>query len=125
MIEQTARAVVDGLRAAGTDAHLAETGVYRFGVRIALGDGREALWSAGGTAGLEAEVLRDGDLVGYLSELPGSDDFTVAQIVDAIRAADYSQPAAVEHAPPPPPAAALPVEGGLFRRFTDGFRHPN
>jgi hypothetical protein len=123
MIEEVAREVVDALRQAGVDAHLAETGVYRFGVRVQLGDGREALWGAGGTAGLEAEVLEDGDMVGYLSELPDSTQFTAGQIADAIRAADYSTPVATERTAPPLPDPALPIEGGLFRRFTDGFRH--
>lgn len=123
MLEEVAREVVDGLRTQGVDAHLAEIGVYRFGVRVLLGDGREAVWGSEGTAGLEAEVLRDGDLVGFVPELDGSDGFTAEQIIDAICRADYANPVGHEQATRPAPAPALPVEGGLFRRFRDGFRY--
>ena len=40
MEEIRARHVVDTLRGRGIDAHLAKAGVYQFGVRIVLGDGR-------------------------------------------------------------------------------------
>jgi len=122
MNEDTARQVVDGLRAVGVDAHVANADVYRFGVRVVLGDGREALWDADGTAGLEAEVLQDGDLVGFVPQLSGSEDYTVEQTIDAIRRADYAQPEASERPTAPPPAPALPIEGGVFRRFFGGFR---
>ena len=118
-----ARHVVDDLRAQGVDANLAEMGVYQFGVRVILGDGREALWGADRTAGLAAEVLLDGDLVGLVPEIDGSMDFTRAEIVEAIRRADYSTPIGRERASSPPPTAALPIEGGIFRRFRDGFRY--
>lgn len=123
MLENVAREVVDTLRADGVDAHLTETGVYRFGVRVPLGDGREAVWGADGTAGLAAEVLLDGDLVGFVPEIPGSEDFDAGGIVDAIRRADYSTPVGHERPTAPPLAPPLPVEGGLFRRFRDGFRY--
>lgn len=122
MQEDTARHVVDGLRAEGVQAHLAEVGVYRFGVRVVLGDGREALWGGDGTLGLGAQVLRDGDLVGFMPDPEGSDAFTVEQIVDLIRRADYTTPVGTERPTPPPPAPALPQEGGVFRRFLGGFR---
>ena len=121
--EDTSRRVADGLRQRGISAHLAETGVYQFGVRLVLADGREVLWGADGTAGLAAEVLRDGDLVGFVSEIVGSEMFTVAEIIDAISRADYSRPEGRELLSAPPPAPALPVEGGVFRRFFDGFRY--
>jgi hypothetical protein len=124
VIEQTARRVVDGLREQGVDAHLAETGVNQFAIRIILGDGREALWGSGG-GGLEAEVLLDGDLVGLVPEIAGSVDFTDAQIVDALCRADYSTPVGHERPSPPPAEPALPIEGGLFRRFLGGFRNDN
>jgi hypothetical protein len=67
-------------------------------------------------------VLEDGDLVGFLSELPGSEQFTVAQVVDVISRADYAAPEVREAPVAPPPEAPLPVEGGVFRRFLGGFR---
>jgi hypothetical protein len=124
MIEEIAREVVDGLREKGVDAHLHEAGVYAFGVRVALPDGREAIWGTEG-AGLAAEVLQDGDLVGLVPEISGSADLTAEQAVNAIWRADYSQPEGHERASDPPPSPPLAEEGGLFRRFRDGFRSPD
>lgn len=87
-----------------------------------LGDGRGALWGADSTAGLEAEVLLDGELVGFVPEIAGSAQFTDVDIVDAISRADYSTPVGRERPSAPPPKPALPVEGGVFRRFLNGFR---
>jgi hypothetical protein len=123
MDEDRARHVVDALRERGTDAHIAKVGVYQFGIRIPLGDGREAIWDADGTAGLEAEVMRDGVLVGFVPVLEGSEDFDENAVVEAILRTDYDAPVAVQRASPPPPAPPLPVEGGVFRRFFDGFRY--
>lgn len=123
MEENRARHVVDALRERGIDAHVLKAGVYQFGVRIALSDGREAQWDADGTAGLEANVMRDGMLVGFVPKLPGSEDFDEAATIDAIARADYAMPIATERKTAPPPAAPLPVEGGVFRRFLDGFRY--
>lgn len=64
-------------------------GVQRVGIRIVLPTGAEAIWDADGAAGLEAQVMRDGVLVGFVPVIPGSADFTVAQVVDAIADADY------------------------------------
>ena len=122
MNEDRARHIVDVLRERGTDAHIAKAGVYQFGIRIALGDGREAIWDTDGTAGLEAEVMRDGVLVGFVPEIPGSGAFTDAQVVDAIARADYDQPEGRERPKAPPPGEPLAPEGGLFRRFMGGFR---
>ena len=123
MDENRARRVADALRDRGIDAHLENAGIDIYGVRIVLGDGREAIWGNEGTASLEAEVLLDGDLVGFVPEIPGSADFDEAQIVDAIARADYTQPVGQERPEAPPPAPALPHEGGLFRRFIGGFRY--
>ena len=123
MEENKARRVVDALRARGTDADLARVGVYQFGVSIRLRDGREATWDSDGTAALEAQVMRDGVLVGYVPEIEGSGDFTEDQVIDAILRTDYDQPIATRRSATPPPAPALPQRGGLFRRFMDGFRY--
>jgi hypothetical protein len=122
MEENRARRVVDALRERGIDAHMLRADVDQFGVRVSLHDGREAEWDTDGTAGLEAQVMQDGDLVGFVPRVDGSEDFGEAQIVDAIARTDYDQPIATERAAAPPPAPALPREGGLFRRFLGGFR---
>jgi hypothetical protein len=123
MEENKARRVVDALRERGTDADLAMVGVNQVGVTIRLPDGREAIWDSDDTASLEAQVMRNGNLVGFVPEIEGSGDFTDDQIVDAIVRTDYDQPIATRSPAAPPPAPALPVRGGLFRRFMDGFRY--
>ena len=120
--ENRARRVVDALRERGIDAHMLRAGVDQFGVQVSLHDGRNAEWDTDGTIGLEAQVMQDGDLVGFVPKIDGSEDFDEAQIVDAIARMDYDQPIATERAAAPPPAPALPREGGLFRRFLGGFR---
>ncbi len=122
MEENRALRVVDALRDRGVPAHLERAAVNRFGVRVALPDGREAIWDADGTAGLEAEVKRDGTLVGFVPVIEGSEDFDEAQVVDAIARTDYDQPVGRQRSTAPPPAPPLPMEGGFFRRFRDGFR---
>jgi hypothetical protein len=122
MDEFKARRVVDALRDRGVDAHLYR-GTVEFGVRVTLTGGREAEWDTDGTAGLEAQVMLDGMLVGYVPEIEGSEDFDVAQVVDAIARTDYDQPVAQLRAATPPPGPALTREGGVFRRFLDGFRY--
>jgi len=123
MDENRARHVTDGLRARGINAHLAHLGVDQFAVRVSLPDGREAEWDADGAAGLEAEVLQDGDLVGFIPEIEGSEDFTEEQVIDAIARADYDEPVGHERAEAPPSGPSLAPEGGVFRRFRDGFRY--
>ena len=90
--------MVDALRDRGVDAHLLR-GDGQYGVRVPLPGGREAEWDTDGTAGLEA------------------------QVVDAIARTDYNEPVAGLRAAAPPPGPALSPEGGLFRRFLDGFRY--
>lgn len=123
MEEFKARRVVDTLRDRGTDASLARVGVYQFGVSIRLPDGREATWDSDGTAALEAQVMRNGVLVGYVPAIDGSDDYTEEQIVDTILRTDYDKPIATQRKTTPPPAPPLPRKGGVFRRFMDGFRY--
>jgi hypothetical protein len=122
MEENRARRVVDALRERGVPAHVVRPGAYQFGVRVALPDGREAIWDTDGTAGLEAQVMRDGVLVGFVPVIEGSDDFDEHQVVDAIARTDYDQPVARQRSTAPPPAPPLPFEGGFFRRFREGFR---
>jgi hypothetical protein len=122
MEENRARRVVDALRDRGVPAHVERAAVNRFGVRVMLADGREAIWDADGTAALEAEIMRDGTLVGFVPVIEGSEDFDEAQVVDAIARTDYDQPIARQRATAPPPGKPLPMEGGFFRRFRDGFR---
>ena len=122
MDENRARRITDALRDRGINAHLRKSGVDAYAVQVPAGGGREAVWGAEGTTGLEAEVLLDGDLVGFVPEIPGSQSFDEAQIVDAIARADYSQPVGRERPEAPPPGPALSREGGVFRRFLEGFR---
>ena len=115
--------MVDTLRERGTDAELARVGVYQFGVDVRLPDGRVATWDSDGTAALEAQVMRNGVLVGFVPSIEGSDRFTEEQVVEAILQTDYDAPIATRRTTPAPPAAPLPRKGGLFRRFMDGFRY--
>ncbi|KUL32632.1 hypothetical protein [Actinoplanes awajinensis] len=116
MEENRARRVVDRLRERNVFAHLKlpHAGLTQFGIRVVLPDGREAIWDNDGTAGLEAQVMRDGILVGFVPSIPGSESFGEEQIIDAISAADYDRPIGRSTAtagrrptpPPPPPSLA-------------------
>ena len=123
MDEMKARRVVDALRDRGVDAQLAREGTYQFGVMVRLPDGREATWDSDGTASLEAQVMRNGVLVGFVPTIEGSDTYTEEQVIDAIVRTDYDQPIATRRATAPPAAPPLPRKGGVFRRFMDGFRY--
>ncbi len=123
MDENKARRVVDALRARGTQADLARVGVYQFGIDIRLPDGRVATWDSDGTAELEAQVMRNGVLVGFVPVIEGSADYTEDQIIDTIVRTDYDAPIATRKATAPPPTEPLPIRGGVFRRFRDGFRY--
>lgn len=93
MEESVAEDVVARLRAQSLFAHVnRRVGVYNVGVRLVIPDGREVIWDNDGAAGLEALVLRDGDLVGFVPQLPGSDDLDAAQIAAIIAATDYDAP---------------------------------
>ena len=122
MDEFRARRVVDALRDRGVDAHLFR-GTTEFGVSVTLPGGRAAEWDTDGTAGLEAQVMRDGMLVGYVPVIEGSENFGEAEVIDAIARTDYDQPVARQRATTPAPGPSLAREGGLFRRFRDGFRY--
>jgi hypothetical protein len=120
--EKRAQRVVDRLREQGVDAYMERASTYQFGVRVALRDGRNAVWDTDGTLGLEAQVMRDGILVGFVPQLDGSEDFDEDQTVAAIAGTDYDQPIATRRTAPVAPAAPLPRQGGVFRRFLGGFR---
>jgi hypothetical protein len=128
MDEKRARRVVEALRGRNVFAHvkLPHAGITRFGIRIVLADGREAIWDNDGTAGLEAQVMRDGILVGFVSSIPGSENFGDDQVIEAIAGADYDQPTGRSQPRPPrggdPIAAATPPPGlaaRLRRTFGD------
>src|SRR3954466_4909411 len=123
MEENRARTVVETLRGRGINAQVEQAGVYQFGVRIGLPGARAAIWDTDGTAGLEAQVMRDEMLVGFVPEIPGSEDFDEAQVVEAIANTDYDKPIATRRTTPCPKAEPLPPQGGVFKRFLDGFRY--
>lgn len=77
------------MRARRVFAHVLHTGVGTAGVRVPLPDGREAVWDADGAAGLEAQVLRDGVLVGFVPLIAESIGFGTDQVVECIAGADY------------------------------------
>src|SRR3954452_21653042 len=78
--------VVEALRARRVFAHVkpSQAGRTASGIRVVLPDGREAVWDTDGTAGLEAQVIRDGVLVGFVPSIPGSENSDEAQTVEAI-----------------------------------------
>jgi hypothetical protein len=89
MREDEATRVAQALVERGVIARVARPAAYRFGVRVPLGDGREALWDVDGAAGLEAQIMRNGMLVGFVPQVPGSEHFDEEQTVQAIVSADY------------------------------------
>lgn len=91
MQENEAERIAAALNARGVMAKVARPAAFRFGVRVPLGDGREALWDVDGAAGLEAQIMADGVLVGFVPQIPGSDRFTEEQTVEAIATADYGR----------------------------------
>jgi hypothetical protein len=90
MQQAEAELVVEGLQARRVFAHLYRGGVNRFGVRVVIPDGREALWDVDGAAGLEAQIMRDGVLVGFVPKIPGSEGYTVEQTIDTIAGTEYA-----------------------------------
>jgi hypothetical protein len=81
--------VVEGLRARGIVAQVHRPGLNRVCVRVVRPDGSEALWDTDGAMGLEAQVMANGMLVGFVPTIPGSAHFDVAQTIEAIAAARY------------------------------------
>jgi hypothetical protein len=109
MDETRARRIVETLRARNVFAHvkLPHAGITRYGIRVVLPDGREAIWDNDGTAGLEAQIMRNGILVGFVPNIAGSENFREAEIVEAIARADYDQPIGRSR-----PAPSRPVTRG-------------
>ncbi len=81
--------VVAALNERGFIANVHRPRLNRVCVRIVLPGGAEALWDADGASGLEAQVMADGMLVGFVPTIPGSASFDVAQTVEAIAGAKY------------------------------------
>jgi len=119
MDETTAEQVVELLRTRRIFASVnRRVGVYNVGVRVVIPDGREAIWDNDGAAGLEAMVLRDGMLVGFVPQLPDSDDLDAAGIARIIADADYDarpqvpprNPTSAPSAPPPVTSTSTPAK---------------
>lgn len=111
MEESVAEQVVERLRAQRIFAHVnRRVGVYNVGIRVVIPDGREAIWDNDGAAGLEAVVLRDGVLVGFVPQVPDSEDLDAAAIADIIAATDYDAPV---QRPAPPSQASAPVPAAV------------
>jgi hypothetical protein len=115
MDEERARRVVAQLRDRNVFAHvkLPHAGITQYGIRVVLPDGREAVWDNDGTAGLEAQVMRNGILVGFVPLIEGSENFGEAQIVEAIATADYDQPIGRSRPARPGPRTPAPARPPL------------
>lgn len=86
--DQAAR-IVEILQARRIMAHVQQIGLHKCAVRVVLPGGREAIWDGDAAAGLEAQVLADGMLVGFVPVIAGSEDFDAEQSAHAIATADY------------------------------------
>jgi hypothetical protein len=108
--ESVAVDVVERLRAHRIFASVnRRVGVYNVAVRVVLTDGREAIWDNDETPGLEAMVLRDGVLVGFVPQIPDSENLDAEAITAIIAATDYD-------APPPPSPPSNPTRGPMSTR---------
>lgn len=85
----TVEQVVEELTRRGLIATVHRPGLNRVCVRVVRPDGSEALWDTDGAQGLEAQVMADGMLVGFVPTIPGSARFSLEQTIDAIASADY------------------------------------
>lgn len=81
--------VVAGLCERGFIATVHRPALNRTCVRIVLPEGAEALWDADDASGLEAQVMANGMLVGFVPAIPGSAEFDTAQTIEAIAGARY------------------------------------
>ena len=118
MEEAIAADVVERLRARRIFAHVnRRAGVYNVGIRVVIPDGREAIWDNDGAAGLEAMVLRDGVLVGFVPQIPDTDELDAAAIADLIAGADYDAPPPVRQ-PSSAPSTPRPLTPAQQRQQT-------
>src|SRR3954454_6230010 len=109
MDEATAADVVARLRERRIFAHVnRRAGVYNVGVRVVIPDGREAIWDNDGAAGLEAMVLRDGVLVGFVPQIPDTDELDAAPIAAPTAGADSAAPPTPPRRTPSETASAAP-----------------
>jgi hypothetical protein len=127
MEEERARRVVETLRGRNVFAHvkLPQAGITQYGVRVVLPDGREAIWDNDGTAGLEAQIMRNGILVGYIDSIPESENYGDGQIVEAIATADYDRPVGRSRPSRPSTAPRVPAarpQASLAQRLKSTFR---
>src|SRR3954468_20007561 len=122
MEEDIAADVVERLRARRIFAHVnRRAGVYNVGVRVVIPDGREAIWDNDGAAGLEAMVLRDGVLVGFVPQIADTDELGADAIADIIAGADYdAKPTTAPRSGPP--AAPLTPEQQRRQTWRDRLR---
>ena len=125
MEEERARRVVETLRARNVFAHvkLPQAGITQYGIRVVLPDGREAIWDNDGTAGLEAQIMLNGVLVGFVASIPDSENYGDGQIVEAIATADYDRPVGRSRPAKPRTAPVAPrPPASLAQRLRGGFR---
>jgi len=80
-------------------------------------------WSSWRTRTRTSVGYGDGPPQDVSSRRPVSDTLSDEQAVDAIARADYTQPEGRERPTAPPDGPPLQREGGLFRRFREGFRY--
>lgn len=125
MKESIAEEVVELLRVRRIFATVnRRAGPYNVGLRVVLPDGREAIWDNDDVPGLEAMVLRDGVLVGFVPQIPDTGELSAEQIAAIIAETDYD-------APPPPrpsnprsaaPRPRQPVAPPTAKKWTDRLR---
>ncbi|MFJ7496439.1 hypothetical protein ACIQZB_35810 [Streptomyces sp. NPDC097727] len=127
MDSERAGRLVSALRARGVMAHLVEAGVYEFGIRVVLDEGIEALWDVDGASGLDAEIVSDGVLIGFVPHVSGSESFTEEQLVESIATTRYSAeglrppsdtpaPTALAAGEAAPPGPAVPPPVARYQR---------
>ncbi|MFF0448883.1 hypothetical protein ACFYT4_21155 [Streptomyces sp. NPDC004609] len=124
MDAERAGRMVSALRARGVMAHVVEAGVYEVGIRVVLDQGIEALWDVDGAAGLDAEIVGEGVLIGFVPHVPGSENFTEQQLVDTIATTIYSAEGLHPPADAPAPTAAPPAAEDTARAATEDTDRP-